>query len=281
MNSNLIIYPTDFSLCAENALKYAIHLAKATKSEIKILHEIDLTGSQSASMISADSLQIVTMMETEAKEQCEQLKDQIAKEGLKADYEILIGSKLFTHIKSFENAGQTMVVMGTSGSGKIENRIFGSKTHKIIREVDFPVFVVPEDAKFDGIAEILFATDYNSVDMIQFNRLLGIGSYFHSNVTVAHVAEGDFKKEIEEIFLNDFENKVRGEVAYQQLQFKLLYSKNIEDRLHAMIEEENVDLLVLVTQKRSFFERFFDTSLTKKMVYHTHIPMLVFSKNAE
>ena len=78
MNSNIILYPTDFSPCAENALKYAIHLAKATQSEIKILHEIDLTGSQSASMISADSLQIVTMMEEEAKEKLEQIKAQIS-----------------------------------------------------------------------------------------------------------------------------------------------------------------------------------------------------------
>ncbi len=278
MNSNTILYPTDFSPCAENALKYAIHLAKATKSEIKVIHEIDLTGSQSASMISADSLQIVTMMEDDAKEKLEEIKKQISDENVKVEYEILLGNKLYSFLKYFENTGSTIIVMGTAGSGKIENRLFGSTTHKIIREVDFPVLVVPDDAEFKGIAEIIFATDYSNSDLDKMKKVTGIASYFHSNIRAVHVAEGEFKDQTESIFLADFEDKVRKEMPDQKIDFQLLYSNNIEDRLHAMIKEDDIDLLVLVTQKRSFFERFFGKSLTKQMVYHTHIPMLVFSK---
>ena len=105
-----------------------------------------------------------------------------------------------------------------------------------------------------------------------------IATYFHSNIRAVHVAEGEFKDQTEAIFLTDFEAKVSAEIPYQQIDFQLLYSNNIEDRLQAMIKEDDIDLLVLVTQKRSFFERFFGTSLTKQMVYHTHIPILVFSK---
>lgn len=278
MQGNVIIYPTDFSPCAENALVYATHLAKATESSIVIVHEIDVTGGYSASMISTDSLNIVTMMEDEAKVKMTNIQERLTEEGIKSDTQIIIGNKLIQYFKNIETDGNFMVVMGTKGSGSVENRIFGSQTHKIIREVDFPVVVVPVEAEFKGIGEILFATDYESMNMVQLKKLTRIGTYFHSNIHTVHVAEGQFQKQTEEIFLSDFEQKVRSEVDYPQIDFQLLYSSNIEDRLHAKINEENVDMLVLVTQKRSFFERFFGTSLTKQMVYHTHIPMLVFSK---
>lgn len=278
MKTNTIIYPTDFSPCAENAMKFALHFAKATKSQLKIIHEIDLTGMQSSSMLGAESMRILSMMEDEAQAKLSSLMALAQEEGVQTETEILVGDKLDYFLKNYENDGQTWIVMGTNGENSLENRLFGSKTHQVIREVDFPVFVVPIEAKFDGIAEILFATDYSVQDIQQLKLLTEIGSYFHSNIRVVHVSEGTFSDETEAIFLQDFEERIRKEISYQQMDFQLLYAHDIEDRLHAMIKEDHIELLVLITQKRNFFERFFGKSLTKKMVYHTHIPMLVFSK---
>ncbi len=278
MKGNVIIYPTDFSPCAENALKYVIHMAKATKSSVEIIHEIDVTGGYSTSTISTDALNIVSMMEDEAKLKLEQVKERLDDEGINSNHEIIYGNKLIPYLERFEPDENTIVVMGTKGSSSVENRVFGSQTHKVVREIDLPILVVPIDAEFQGIGEILFATDYVSVNIDQLKKLLAIGTYFHSSVHMAHVADGEWKDKTEEIFLSDFEEKIRSEVDYQQMDFQLLYSNNIEDRLQAKIKEEQIDMLVLVTHKPTFFERIFGKSLTKQMVYHTHVPMLVFTK---
>lgn len=44
MNSKLIVYPTDFSDCAKNALAYVIAMGKALKCKIKIVHGIEIAG---------------------------------------------------------------------------------------------------------------------------------------------------------------------------------------------------------------------------------------------
>jgi nucleotide-binding universal stress UspA family protein len=278
MTGNTIIYPTDFSPCAENALNYVIQMAKATKSSVEIVHEIDISSGYSASMISTDALSIVSMMEDEAKVKMKQLQEQLLDEGIKSNTQIIIGNKMMYYLKEVKTDGSLMLVMGTKGSSSIENIIFGSITHKVIREVNFPVLVVPIDAPFEGISEIVFATDYSEMNMKQFKTVTELGAFFHSNIRAVHVSDGTLKPETEASFLADFEKTARKETDYQLIDFQLLFAKSIEERLHTMIQEDGVDLLVLVTQKQSFFDRFFGQSLTKKMVYHTQIPMLVFNK---
>ncbi len=278
MNENRIYYPTDFSPCATNALKYAIHFAKSTKSDIEIIHDIDIHTGPSASMISQGSIGIVSIMEQEAKEKLAQIQEQLKDEGINSDTKVIFGNKIVEYLKNCEKAPNSMVVMGTKGSNNVENRLFGSVTHKIIREVSLPVLVVPIESEFDGLSDILFAADYTSIEPDQFNRLTDIGSYFHSTIHAVHVVESDFKEEDSKI-ANEIEKNLRNLSDYNAIDFQILHAKNIEERLHSMITEENMSLLVLITKKRSFFERLFGQSLTKKMVYHTKIPMLVFQKS--
>jgi nucleotide-binding universal stress UspA family protein len=277
MNKNQIYYPTDFSPCAQNALKYAMHLAKATKSDIEIIHEIDIHTGPSATMISKDAMGIVSMVEDEAKTKLAQIQENLKDEGVNSTTKIIFGSKLVEYLKNYESKQNSIIVMGTKGSSNAENRIFGSVTHKIIHEVSSPVLVVPIEAQFDGISEILFAADYSTIDKDQFNQLTNIGSYFHSTIHAVHVLETDSKEEDKNL-AKDLEGKIRDLSDYPQLEFQMLYAKNIEERLQSMITEQDMNLLVLITKKRSFFERLFGQSLTKKMVYHTKIPMLVFQK---
>jgi|TARA_R110000737_G_scaffold327084_2_gene341109 nucleotide-binding universal stress UspA family protein len=277
MAQNLIYYPTDFSKCAENAFKYALQMAKATKSDIEIIHEIDVRAGSSASMISKDAMGMVSMLEDDAKVKLEQLVERLKDEGVESTSKIIFGDKLSYYLKNNPSMANKMVVMGTKGTGSVENRLFGSKTHKIIREIDFPVLVVPIEAQFDGISDILFAADYSTMNAGQFKQLTDIGTYFHSNIHAVHVMESEEKEEISAL-AEEIENGIRKNTDYTQLDFQMLYATNIEERLQTMIHEDNISLLVMVTKKRSFFERFFGTSLTKQMVYHTHVPMLVFQK---
>jgi hypothetical protein len=38
-------------------------------------------------------------------------------------------------------------------------------------------------------------------------------------------------------------------------------------------------MLVMVTYQRSFWERIFNPGMTKRMSYHTHIPLLAITAN--
>jgi len=76
--------------------------------------------------------------------------------------------------------------------------------------------------------------------------------------------------------LRDFEDELFVKVNYPKLSARLLYSEDVEDRLNILVKESKADLMVLVSTKRTFFERIFSNSLTKNMVYHSDTPLLVF-----
>jgi hypothetical protein len=57
-------------------MKYVIHIAKATKSKVEIIHEIDVNMGSSASMISRVSMGILSMLEDEAKVKLAQVQEQ-------------------------------------------------------------------------------------------------------------------------------------------------------------------------------------------------------------
>ncbi len=46
--------------------------------------------------------------------------------------------------------------------------------------------------------------------------------------------------------------------------------------LESFVQNNEVDLLAMSTRKRSPFEKLFSPSQTKRMVYHTHFPLLAF-----
>jgi nucleotide-binding universal stress UspA family protein len=53
----------------------------------------------------------------------------------------------------------------------------------------------------------------------------------------------------------------------------------VVDAIHNLTKDENTDMFVMVTHKRSFIQRILHPSLSKKIAYHTTIPMLVLMGN--
>ena len=53
-----------------------------------------------------------------------------------------------------------------------------------------------------------------------------------------------------------------------------VYGHNFEEALKAHIADNHTGILVMLTHKRSFLESLFHRSMTKKMSYHTNIPLL-------
>ena len=53
-----------------------------------------------------------------------------------------------------------------------------------------------------------------------------------------------------------------------------LYGENFEETLQHFIKENNIDILVMVTYPHNFWNRIFNPSKTKRMSYHSQVPLL-------
>jgi nucleotide-binding universal stress UspA family protein len=57
-----------------------------------------------------------------------------------------------------------------------------------------------------------------------------------------------------------------------------LGKENVMKGVDRFIKKTNADMLVLAKHNRPFFDRIFHRSLSKRMAYHTDIPLLVLNK---
>ena len=272
MESKLIIYPTDFSECAKNAMAYVIAMGKALKCKIRILHAVEISSlaiTEENPDILLNSIKILT---EEAENKIRTLKAEIEAFDLECEYEIVEGRTLF--LKDYiENIDPLMIVMGTIGKNGLENKLFGSFAAQTIRNPKSKVLAIPEKAKFNNLSEIVFATDFHIKDKTCLEFIKKIRKYYDSNLRVIHISDNfpDLKQEREKF--SQLEAEITKIISSQNIHFEFLYGDDVEDKLLELLENSKPDMLTLITRKRNFI----DKSLSKKMVNHTNVPVLVFS----
>lgn len=271
-----ILVPTDFSKNADNALNYAIELAKKENAKIILLHAFHVTyvypdvpmqyltvQIQSAEQVANNQLKLLC----EKVEKSEKLKCEIInKESLAVD---LI-------LETIEKKKPGLVVMGTKGVSGIKEIFIGSNTGKIVEKAKCPVIVVPEKVSYSPIKNITYATDYNLTDIYALEKLVEIAKLFNSKITLLHVGFELFTHETEDDFMNTFKSKVKKDILYNKIDFKVVYGKDLTDVLEDYIKYESPDLIAMSATYKNLFDKVFGSSLTKKMAYHTKIPLLVF-----
>ena len=269
-----ILVPTDFSATANNALSFALNFAQKCKAEVYVLH-VSFIPVTDAYFPAESYASILTEIKETAKAQFEQLRNTFKDSGFKY-HEVNAAGFIYDEIKKFSGSQNIdLVVMGTTGSSGLKELLIGSNTASVVSGSDIPVLVIPPSATYHELKKIVYATDYKEPEFPAVTRLIYIAELFDAEVLVINV-----KAEYDRYF-NESENyfvKNRKLVAFQKWKMGKSENTNIMEGINNIINNENADLLVMAKHNRSLFERIFHRSLSKRMAYHTKIPLLVLNK---
>ncbi|MDX1943655.1 MAG: universal stress protein [Saprospiraceae bacterium] len=265
-----ILVPTDFSETAKNAFFYAQALAKVVGAKLKVIHVF---------MPSAETEypNFVPPVADYLKVREDMLKDFMAEvdpEG-KLENDILIGfaaDEVITASKNYD-----LVVMGTTGSGGILNKLFGSVSSNCAQRAHCPVLLIPKGTTFDSFKEILYASNYESADDELIEALMEFNKPFGASIHFVHVRDDDsnFEKTKEEIFEELFKN---GEPSFG-FHIAETDAETVAEGLGEYAMAHNIDLAVMAHRHRNFWEGFFHRSQTKQLALATQMPLLVFHCN--
>lgn len=146
---NKILLPTDGSKYAEKAAMHAIWIASKSGAEIIALNVVD-TSSLIGLPAEDLTVRVTEILKQEAQkslENIENLIDEFKKEEKVTDDIKLIkqskdGSPADIIIKTVEEEGIDLIVMGTSGKHGIDRFLLGSVTEKVVRSATCPVLAV-------------------------------------------------------------------------------------------------------------------------------------------
>jgi nucleotide-binding universal stress UspA family protein len=137
-----------------------------------------------------------------------------------------------------------------------------------------PVIVVPEKATYDGIGQITFATDFHLGDIASLKKLTEFAKPFRSKIQVVHVSDPEYSDEAD--YMTKFKNKVLAKVDGKGIGFKYLEGDGSEKKLEKHLKSTSCALLAITTSDKTWMERLFFKNVSKKLIYHTRVPMIVF-----
>ncbi|MGH2565939.1 MAG: universal stress protein [Ginsengibacter sp.] len=266
------LVPVDFSATSVNAAEYAVALAKDIPDAAMILYNVysSITFA-TLSDKEAGSRKMVT--EREMKRLKRKLK---APENLNITIETEEGS----FIECLQNYVLTnhidMVIMGITGSSKIKQVFMGTNTLNVIRHINTPVMIIPPKAEFTGIRNVLFTSDFKDVARTTpFGSLKKMLDLFRPNLYILNVDSEHY------IELTD-EFKIEREAMEDKLnvynpEFSFLRAYDFLDGINQFADAKDIDAIITVPRKHNFVSQLFKTSHTKKLAYHSHVPIIAVS----
>lgn len=261
-----ILVPTNFTPAAQNAIKYAMSLAGTANTKLTLLHSFSLHDA------SYDS--IIENLQKENRQKLAAVAGTTIAER---------GSSI--NIKSYEGDLATavletspdLIIMGIEGERPFERFLLGADLKKLMDKMPCPILFIPDEVQLNGIAKIVYATDYKTEDIDNLRYMVKLTKSFEPEISVVHMSEGDFTDEEEENFLAIYKKDIRTHIRYKKISYHILFGKDINQRLDLLIHEEHPSMVAMITEQRFLYNRLFHPSATRKMAFHTVIPLLVFS----
>ena len=141
MVAQYILVPLDFSAYADQALEYAMALAKALQARLLLLHVIHLTPMTMGDMFSSSLEAYFNTMEPEAHKHMQASLARVHQEGLEGETSIVQGVPFQIIIETAKDKNVDLIVMGTHGRTGLTHALMGSVAEKVVRMAPCPVLV--------------------------------------------------------------------------------------------------------------------------------------------
>jgi nucleotide-binding universal stress UspA family protein len=271
-----ILFPTDFSDQARQALEYTLTLADKMQARILLLHVFrnPLQTTDTPKEIRANELQFQNTAHRQYEELMESVKE--LRKNTPVEYHVRNGY-LVQEIAAMSKVCRVdLIVMATKGASGL-NEITGSSTAaELIEKTHCPVWILPENSDRRAIQQIAVAVNYHDSDVFMLEELVNLASLFDAQLTLLHVMEANQEPETEEVLLLKLQKKVATATGYSQLSQHLLEGNDLVDALNNYLEKNGIDLLVMASREKQMLEQKFSQSKTKQMAYLTRTPLLAF-----
>lgn len=130
-----ILLCTDFSKCADTALKYALSLAQEYNAELTLLHVLEVFPEYKAPMVMED-----------ARRKIEALVPADARNWCTVKTAVRMGKPYEEIIQVAVEQQSDVAILGVRGHNAADLAIFGSTTYRVLQLGPCPVLAVQEDA---------------------------------------------------------------------------------------------------------------------------------------
>ena len=273
-----ILIPTDFSENAQNAIAYALAYFSDVAVNFYILHVSHThtsTKEEEQELFSDFDTEMQTVQSTSAT-----LREEIRKYQIRSQNPAHSFFPLHESLNLVEAIRKNVIekeidyiLMGTKGTTKINGGEMGSNTCDVITKVKCPILVIPENAKFNGIKNIAFLTDYNCIYRNKIiTRLSETLDLHRSPLRVLHI-------KAQNTGLTAAQTDNKGFLHYffkdKKHSFHFVENKDLEIGIQDFVETWDISLVSIVAKNLNLIQRLLLRPAVKSMNYSVNVPFLV------
>ncbi|RYG43566.1 MAG: universal stress protein [Chitinophagaceae bacterium] len=271
-----ILFPTDFSDAANNAYRYALQLAHNLDAQVVALHVyempvIDYVDTPAYLLDVYNTVEVASF--ENYKSQVPVLKKLALDYGMESvpvSSVLLEGDLVATVLSMVKEQHFDYIVMSTKGASGMKETFFGTNTASVMTDTDAIVMAVPEESAYTGINKIVFTTRFREKDMQALEKLVRIADSLNAQVDCLYVRTSG--SDVKEVVLANW----RLRFGQHKINFHIIDSEDVEGSILDFIDRHKSDMLAVLNHKRGFFEGLFHTSLTKKLAFHSKVPVVAF-----
>jgi nucleotide-binding universal stress UspA family protein len=254
-----VIVPVDFSETSLNAARFTALMLAGKKDAVAILYN---------NFESAGDYDVVVGYQ-------ESLKKEFLAKGVEhVEYENEMGGDLIENIARLAHTSRaTLIVMGITGKSEVRQAMFGSNTLRLVDKNLLPVMIIPPDAVYKGINNVMFTSDFKDVDATTPSVLISaVLEMFNPKLHIVNVSKDHYVSLTEEI--------EKGKLVFREMfksfksEFYFLTINDFYQAVDNFVKDYNIDILVTIPKHQSNAVSLFKSSHTKRLAYHSRIPIL-------
>ena len=269
-----IVITTDFSDSAMNAAKYAVALAKPLEVENIILYH-SFGNNLSDTDIPEEQLEIAPTP-ADIRSSLELVGREL-RDLLDSEVEIVLVSNGLTLRAGLEKLvaerNVSLVVIGATGKSAMKQVFVGSNTQSLVSENNFPLLIIPKDAKYIPIDKLVFACDLTRVSTkAPINEIRLWLEKLKSELLVFNVVQEGKHFDSDDLGglhrMKDLLDEFAAEYHYSE-------KKGVANEITSFAQENQAGLIVTIPKIEGMLGNLFKRSVSKELIQKSTIPVLV------
>ncbi len=279
-----VLVPTDFSDNALKATIYAAEMAKLSGAKIHFLHAARM-GNEKISNPASIFERYNNLVLEESNGKLVALKELVEHNYGELEIEMHVDpdSDIAEAINNYSNNNHVdLVVMGTQGASGIKSVIIGSVAASVMAQSRIPVLSIPADFMPRQPSSFLFATNHFEEDLTLLNPLAQLINLFSAQLQVAVFLDKERSDAADHTSnmkkMESYTRFLKKLLPATLIDTKVIEGDDVEHALELYSLRNDIDIIALISYPKSFMEKLFQKSVTRKMAFHSKIPVFSIPK---
>jgi nucleotide-binding universal stress UspA family protein len=286
-----ILAAVSFTKGSLHALNYALDLVKHKACDIELIHCISDLVDRNEVLRDFDELtweseRIPLRQELEKKRelQCNALKVELAEKFSQYDFSFtshIMKGYVDDVIVSYCNSyNPHLIIMGATRVEGSVMELLGSITSDVIARSKAPIIAVPPLAtplSANKSHNILYLTNFKASDFASLHQLIERVIPSGCTIHCAHYCHTRPDK-WDESRMNELQQYCTETYRNQAINCSSIIGNNFLESTDKFIATHQIDLIVMTREKRNTISQLFHPDITQKLLFHSHIPLLIFNE---